>query len=719
MTSSVLLRTATRSSVGPTSMDARLDKVKYPFIAVLMLLMPFLALAQPVNDDCVSATHIASAINYCSGKGEFTIQGATESTQAPVACFPSSTTDVWFTFFAETPAARIQVNGADGAGSGSLQQPSMGLLQGSCATGFTEIACGSDAVSNQNVELVVDDLVIGGLYYLRIDARNGNVGSFQVCIKSFIPTNEPSADCPTAGILCDKSSFTVEQLLGDGNISNEARGSCLEVIPGDSENSSVWYQWTCDVSGTLTFTLTPTSDNQTEDLDFAVYELPNGINDCSNKILLRCMASGENVGQPFEQWQQCTGPTGLRDGEVDTFELAGCQIGNNNFLKPLDMVSGKTYALIVNNFSQSGRGFDLEWGGTGTFLGPTADFDVEAVQAFECDKTITFTNLSSSPTDSIVSYTWNFGSGATPVTTTGSGPHNVVYESFGDKRAALTVETSRGCLITEIVDLYVEPCCADTSTLDVSAVTVDLLCPGVPTGVIVGTGISGDPIYQFSLDGVNFQPSSVFPRLGPGAYTLSIIDEKGCTAEIDVTVNDAPPFTVNAGDTLYVDLGYPVQLNAVANPPVTSSINWNPSGSLIFESDSLSPVAIAPGTTNYQITVTNPAGCEAQDNVLVIVNIVRPIYIPNVFSPNADGVNDFFFATAGPAANFIESMRIFNRWGALVYEANGIPFGVQEAGWDGKLGGQFVEPGVFAYHLRVQFIDGFVADYSGSVTVVR
>jgi gliding motility-associated-like protein len=689
------------------------------FWTAVGLILTGYIIAQPVNDNCLSATHIPTALDYCSEKGEFTIVGATPSSQEPVPCFPSSTTDVWFTFFAATPAAAVQVNGADAGNSGTLEQPSLAILQGNCTSGFTQVACGSDAVSSQNVELIFSDLIIGELYYIRVDARNGNTGTFQICINSFIPANEPSADCPTAGILCDKSPFVIEQLLGAGLIKNEAAGSCLEVIPGDSESSSVWYTWTCDIAGSLTFTLTPTSENITEDLDFAVYELPNGINNCSGKILLRCMASGENGGEPFSQWQRCTGPTGLRVGETDIVEFAGCQPGDNNFIAPIDMEAGKSYALVVNNFTRSGRGFEVEWGGTGTFLGPEVDFEIEAVQAFECDKTITFLNLSNSATDSIVSYKWNFGAGGVPVSASGTGPHDVIYESFGDKRAALTIETSRGCLVTKIIDLYVEPCCADTSTLAVGANTVDLLCPDVPTGVIQAFGISGAPVYQYSLDGGNFQPSSVYPGLGPGIYMLTIIDEKGCMDEIDVEIFNAPPYTVDAGDTLFTDLGFPVQINAIVSPNIFSKIVWTPLAGLVFDSDSLNPVAVAPGSTLYNIEVTNPAGCVATDDVFVLVNTVRPVYIPNVFSPNGDGINDLFFVSANPAVSEIEKFSVYNRWGAVVYEQNSTTYGIDGGGWDGRFRGQYAQIGVYAYHARIRFIDGFVADYSGSVTVLR
>ena len=93
----------------------------------------------------------------------------------------------------------------------------------------------------------------------------------------------------------------------------------------------------------------------------------------------------------------------MAEGDPDVTEPAGCQLASqNSFVDALDMVAGRSYALLVNNFSQSGLGFSIEWGGTGTFQGPEPGFDITAVQAFECDKTIIFDNQSNAPTDSIV-----------------------------------------------------------------------------------------------------------------------------------------------------------------------------------------------------------------------------------------------------------------------------------------------------------------------------
>lgn len=687
-------------------------------LIMLSVLCVRFAIAQPLNNTCQSAIHLPVVESFCSAPGQFTNVDATGSGQLNTTCLLSFVNDVWFTVIPTAPAMLLQVSGAIN-NLGTLQGPGLFLFEGACGN-LNSVGCNTVSAGVQVVELTATNLVIGQVYYIAV--IGAVPGTFQICIDFFIPPPQPQGDCDKAVVLCDKSPFFIENIIGIGDpLFNEVNGTCIQ-----EEFASVWYKWTCDVPGTLTFTLTPNNyvpGFESDDLDFIVYELPGGLNDCVGKRVLRCMAAGANttggVVNPLPNWARCNGPTGLRDGETDTTEPPGCPTTNNNFLAPLVMEAGKSYALIVNNFSQSGLGFSIDWGGTGTFLGPEPDFDVDAVDAFECDKTIIFTNQSSSATDSIVEYVWNFGAGATPVFMNGSGPHNVIYESFGNKRAALSVRTSRGCIVTRIIDLYVEPCCADTSTLDIGAAAIDLLCPGVPTGVITGTGINGAPPYQFSLNDTFYQPSTVFPGLDAGMFTLYVQDSKGCRDSINVVIQDALPFTVEAGDTLFTNLGIPVDLNAIPSPPNVVSVEWTPPNGIVITGNPLQPVAYAPGTTTYTVTVTNAAGCVAIDSVVVVVNIVRPVFIPNVFSPNRDGINDYFFVQGSPAASDIEVLRIFDRWGALIYEAQNIPLNDPQLGWDGTFKGQPVGPGVFAFYTTVRFIDGESLTYSGSITVVR
>ena len=163
-------------------------------------------------------------------------------------------------------------------------------------------------------------------------------------------------DCETAYSPCGESPFYVEISPGEGTADSGIENTCIQ-----AEFSSTWITWTVIQGGALTFVLTP--DQEDQDLDFAVFKFNTG-NNCADKEMVRCMASGENVGQPNSTWEICTGPTGLAFGETDVVEYPGCAPGDNNFLAPLECNPGDSYVMLVNDFSNTASGFSLSFGGT-------------------------------------------------------------------------------------------------------------------------------------------------------------------------------------------------------------------------------------------------------------------------------------------------------------------------------------------------------------------
>lgn len=95
-----------------------------------------------------------------------------------------------------------------------------------------------------------------------------------------------------------------------------------------------------------------------------MYELANNLDACGNKTILRCNGTSCVLGA-----------TGLSMTATKTNENVTinnyCDGTESSFVKYIDMVAGKSYALFINNFNGS-SGFTITWGGTGTFLGPHA-----------------------------------------------------------------------------------------------------------------------------------------------------------------------------------------------------------------------------------------------------------------------------------------------------------------------------------------------------------
>lgn len=118
-----------------------------------------------------------------------------------------------------------------GGSNGVLANPSIAVYSGNCGN-LTEEGCNSEGTGNGFTELIVPNVNIGQVYYLRVDSRLDNTGDFQICIEAFVPRPSPESDCKDAVVLCDKSPFQVENLDNVGDVLNELTGTCIG--PGNS-----------------------------------------------------------------------------------------------------------------------------------------------------------------------------------------------------------------------------------------------------------------------------------------------------------------------------------------------------------------------------------------------------------------------------------------------------------------------------------------------------
>lgn len=118
------------------------------------------------------------------------------------------------------------------------------------------------------------------------------------------------------------------------------------------------------------------------------------------------------------------------------------------------------------------------------------------------------------------------------------------------------------------------------------------------------------------------------------------------------------------------------------------------------------------GEFKVKLIVENISGCVDSTEQTIVVN---PFWLPNAFTPNSDGRNEVFF---DPGFNMDYSgfkLRIFNRWGEMLYQTDspGKP-------WDGSDGHGGIAPQVtYVYSLVVTTKSGKRHDYNGTVTLLR
>ena len=173
---------------------------------------------------------------------------------------------------------------------------------------------------------------------------------------STTPIHAQYKDCNTALELCDNSPFYIVPEGGVGLEDPDIPFTCVF-----QEYNPVWVKWTVIEDGIISFVLSP--DSFLQDLDFVVFQA-GGDYDCTTKTQIRCMASGANVGQPPNEWVNCSGTTGLAIGNTDVEEPAGCASGSNNYLAPIQALAGDQYIMLINEFSESGIGYTLQFTGT-------------------------------------------------------------------------------------------------------------------------------------------------------------------------------------------------------------------------------------------------------------------------------------------------------------------------------------------------------------------
>ncbi len=174
---------------------------------------------------------------------------------------------------------------------------------------------------------------------------------------------QANGDCSSAKDICKKQTYRIDKVRGEGSKNNEADLiSCFlnGTSAGQAEENSTWIKFEIEESGSLTFAITPL--HSTDDIDFIVFKLPPDGN-CDYKQIVRCMASGESPGMRPES--PCLGATGLREGEKDTSEDAGCNDeGDNAWLAPLRVKAGEKYVILASNVTQPGPGFTISFAGT-------------------------------------------------------------------------------------------------------------------------------------------------------------------------------------------------------------------------------------------------------------------------------------------------------------------------------------------------------------------
>lgn len=248
------------------------------------------------------------------------------------------------------------------------------------------------------------------------------------------------------------------------------------------------------------------------------------------------------------------------------------------------------------------------------------------------------------------------------------------------------------------------------------------LCPGDQNGFIQVNEIEGGTAPFEIL--VNGQTQGVYvPNLSAGSYKLDIIDQHGCTwPPIDITLENPLPLWIELPDVYFGIEGDTVTITPVIQPSAgrISKINWYIDDTLFCaDCRDVSLDIIAENGAHYRIEIEDENGCIYTAETQLLVRRTNHIYIPDAFSPNNDGTNDYFFPHGDQNLSLIKEMVIYDRWGNRLFEKKDLQPSQIDQGWDGTARGRSVLPGTYIYYIIVVFENGHEQKFYGELSLLR
>jgi len=403
-----------------------------------------------------------------------------------------------------------------------------------------------------------------------------------------------------------------------------------------------------------------------------------------------------------------TQPAPPFDASVDSLKNVTC-FGGSDGLVSLSAAGGAPpFSYRINGGS---------WQPTGMFLNLTAgsytvtvrdaalsivDVPVdisqpsEPVTAFPTVTDIVCTGSATGAIDMVVS------GGTAPYSflwTTGAITKDISGLVAGDY--GITVTDSVGCVLTQSVTV--------AQVAEALSVTLDyqenVTCAGLEDGSVTVVATGGTEPYQFSVNGIDFQPSGTFSSLSPGGHTITVMDASLCTAVTQVTISEPSHLVINGTTT---DVSCPGDFTG----EITISVSGGTSPYSVLWDDGTTTL-VKHNLTNktYNVVAADTNGCATSAVFEIgVTGGEECLIIPTIITPNADGYNDTW--VIGNIELFPKSeVFVYNRWGELVFHSRNL----LADHWEGTSHRKLLPTDSYHYVLKL----GNGTTRSGVISIIR
>ena len=288
----------------------------------------------------------------------------------------------------------------------------------------------------------------------------------------------------------------------------------------------------------------------------------------------------------------------------------------------------------------------------------------------------------------------------------------------------ITVTDSKGCQ-DQIQHIFTTP---DPIIAFFNPVSPPL-CHGTTTTLSVksvsgGNGLKlSDYVFSVNNSGISF-PVDQKIQIFAGRTIIQVEDYLGCTYTETIDVSSPLPLLVefNPG-SINIPLGdTATQLKpAIQTSNPIRTYKWTPSAGLSSASIANPTIRDLYGDQKFNLEVTDINGCKSNGNIQVLVDRNYSVFIPNVFSPNGDGINDELRIHSCLGVKEVNNFKIFDRWGNLIKSLNTVPIDCDGGTilWDGSYTTRAANVGSYVYTFEVLFLDGYRRPYSGDFVIIK
>lgn len=313
-----------------------------------------------------------------------------------------------------------------------------------------------------------------------------------------------------------------------------------------------------------------------------------------------------------------------------------------------------------------------------------------------------FTNGSTgSPTP--LSYLWSFGDGNT---STMQNPTHI-YNNVGTYEVMLITANSIPCYDTAYSHIYIDSLSplsmtlTDTVLCRSTYVTMEALHSSVGYDGITWNFGNGDSIKDVNPVIYGYNTTGTFTITSTVAFRIC----PDLSVSRTITVLPQPAIALGP-DTAICGGSETIELIDLTNAP-------DPAASWLWNTGETSYNILVSSPGDYYSTVTI-GNCHASDTVHVTEDCYMAM--PNIFTPNGDGVNDYFYPRSLLSKGLTAfKMDIYNRWGQLIFSTNS----VDGRGWDGKFNGVEQPEEVYVVIIDATFRDGKKEHHQGNITLLR